>query len=88
MDSKWVWSLNHDITTSLGLRPTPIFVKSSPDLHRPICPSTAYQGDNTLYIHMIWMWDAIFVGLQPRIYLGGRDMSMLAQNHLLTPTII
>jgi hypothetical protein len=34
MNSKWVWSLNHDITTSLELRPTPIFLKSSPDLHR------------------------------------------------------
>jgi hypothetical protein len=29
-----VWSLNHDITTSLGLGPTPIIRKSIPDLHR------------------------------------------------------
>ncbi len=29
-----VWSLNHDITTSLGLRPTPIFLKSTADLQR------------------------------------------------------
>ncbi len=34
MDSKWVWSLNHDITTSLRLHPTPIFLNSTPDLHR------------------------------------------------------
>ena len=34
MDSKWVWSLNHDITTSLRLRPTPIFLNSTPNLHR------------------------------------------------------
>ena len=34
MDSKWDWSLNHDITTSLRLRPTPIFLKSTSDLHR------------------------------------------------------
>ena len=34
MDSKWVWSLNHDITTSLRPRPTPIFLNSTPDLHR------------------------------------------------------
>jgi len=34
MDSKWVWSLNHDITTSLRLCPTPIFLNSTPDLHR------------------------------------------------------
>ncbi len=33
MDSKWVWSLNHDITTSLRLRLTPIFLISTPDLH-------------------------------------------------------
>ncbi len=30
MQSTGIWSLNHDITTSLGLRPTPIFLK----LHR------------------------------------------------------
>ena len=34
MDFKWVWSLNHDITTSLRLHPTPIFLNSTPDLHR------------------------------------------------------
>ena len=34
MQSIGVWSLNHHITTSLGLSPTPILVKSIPDLHR------------------------------------------------------
>jgi len=34
MHSKWVWSLNHDITTSLRLCPTPIFLNPTPDLHR------------------------------------------------------
>ena len=34
MDSKQVWSVNHDITTSLRLRPTPHFLKSTPNLHR------------------------------------------------------
>ena len=34
MHSKWVWSLNHDITTSLGLALSPIFLKSTPNLHR------------------------------------------------------
>jgi hypothetical protein len=34
MQSKGVWSLNHDITTSFGLSPTPIFLKSTPDPHR------------------------------------------------------
>ena len=57
MDSKWVWSLNHDITTSLGLRPTPIFLKSSPDLHRHNSVRAANQGAETLCIHMILMWD-------------------------------
>ena len=36
MYSKWVWSLNHDITTSLGLGLSSIFLKSTPDLHRRI----------------------------------------------------
>ncbi len=35
MQSTGVWSLNHDITTtSLGLSPTPIFLKSTPGPHR------------------------------------------------------
>jgi hypothetical protein len=69
MQSTGVWSLNHDITTSLGLRHTPRFLK----LHRrksvkcaPICPSTAYQGAKTICKHMIWMWDAIHGGLEPQ----------------------
>ena len=34
MQSMWVCSLNYDITTSLRLRPTPIFLNSTPDLPR------------------------------------------------------
>ncbi len=34
MHSKWVWSLKHDITISLRLSPTPIFLKSTPDMNR------------------------------------------------------
>ena len=34
MQSMGVWSLNHDITTSLRLAPTPIFLKIHPNLHR------------------------------------------------------
>ena len=34
MHSKRVWSLNHDITTSLGLGLSSIFLKSTPALHR------------------------------------------------------
>ncbi len=48
MQSMWVCSLNYDITTSLRLRPTPIFLEIHSNLHKhksvrgaPICPSTA-----------------------------------------------
>jgi len=34
MQFRGVRSLNHDNTTSLRLSPTPIFLKSTPDLHR------------------------------------------------------
>ncbi len=34
MQSTGVWSLNHDITTSLGLSHTPVILKSTPDLIR------------------------------------------------------
>ncbi len=34
MQSTGVWSLSHDTTTSLGLSPTPIILKSTSDLHR------------------------------------------------------
>ncbi len=34
MHSKQVWSLNYDITTSLGLGLSSIFLKSTPELHR------------------------------------------------------
>jgi hypothetical protein len=34
MQSTGLWSLNHDITTSFGLGPAPIFLKSTPDQHR------------------------------------------------------
>jgi hypothetical protein len=34
MHTKRVWSLNYDITTSLGLGLSSIFLKSTPDLHR------------------------------------------------------
>jgi hypothetical protein len=34
MQSMGIWSLNHDITISLGLGHTPVILKSTPDLHR------------------------------------------------------
>ena len=27
----------------------------------PICPPTAYEGAQTLYIHPIWMWDGVCI---------------------------
>ena len=39
MHTKRVWSLNYDITTSLGLGLSSIFLKSTPDLHRRNCRS-------------------------------------------------
>ena len=30
----------------------------------PTCPSTAYQGAKTHCIYMIWMWDAVYRGLE------------------------
>jgi hypothetical protein len=48
MQSVQVWSINHDITTLLRLRPTPIFLEIHSHLHKrnsvrgaPICPSTS-----------------------------------------------
>jgi hypothetical protein len=32
----------------------------------PIYLSTEYDGAQTLYIHPIWMWDAVSGGLQPQ----------------------
>ncbi len=34
MHSKWVWSLNHDLTTSLRINNTLIFLKSYPTWHK------------------------------------------------------
>jgi hypothetical protein len=81
MQSTGAWSPNHHITTSLRLSPIPIFLNSTPDLHRrygirvdpyahvrgrAICPPTANQGAKTLYIYPIWMWDAVHRGLEPQ----------------------
>ena len=48
MQSVQIWSLKHDITTSLRLRPTPIFLEIKSHLHRrnsvrgaPICLSAS-----------------------------------------------
>jgi hypothetical protein len=66
IQSEAIRSLNHDITTSHGLRSTPKTRKIHPPPAEgysgkggPICPYTAYQGAKTLCIHPIWMWDPV-----------------------------
>ena len=59
MHSKWVWSLNHDITTSLRLGLSPIFLKSTPDLHR--CNSVradpyAHPQHIKVLKHFVYIW--------------------------------
>ncbi len=59
MHSKWVWSLNHDITTSLRLRPTPIFPKSTPDLHMPNrvrADPYAHPRHIKVLKHFVYIW--------------------------------
>ena len=60
---------NHALTSSLGLRHAPNFPKIHPNIQckgAPICPSTAYQGAKTLCIYMIWMWDVVYMTLEPQ----------------------
>ena len=69
MHFKQVWSLSHDITTSLGLGHSSIFLKSTPDLPRhnsvrvdpyPYAhPQHIKVPKHCVCIHMTWMWDAI-----------------------------
>ncbi len=74
MQSMGAWSLNHDITTSSGLRlsPTPIFLKSTPDLQRHnsvrVHPYAYSQHIKVLelFIYILWMWDAVYGGLEPQ----------------------
>ncbi len=68
-----VWSLNRDLSTSLGLSHTPNLPKINPHLQRcisikgaPMCSYTAYQGAKSRCIYMIWMWDAVYGGLEGR----------------------
>ena len=34
-----------------------------PSKGSPICPSTAYEGAQTLHLRLNWMWDAVSRGL-------------------------
>jgi hypothetical protein len=69
-----VCSFNHDTTSSLGLGHTTVFLKFTPKpahvlQHNdaPICSYTASQGAKTLFIHLIWMWDAVNGGWQSSV---------------------
>jgi hypothetical protein len=89
MHSKRVWTLNHDITTSLGLGLSSIFLKSTPALHRRNSvrvhpyPYAHPRQIKVLkhFIHMTWMWDALQAGLEPQpwhyniIFLGSAQFS-------------
>jgi len=73
MQSVVAYSLNHDTTMSFGPRLTTIFRNLPPPTQvyqcskgASICPSTAYEGAQSLSIHPIWMWDAVSGGLQPQ----------------------
>ncbi len=68
-----VHSINHDTTMPIGLCLTPIYKNldttcTSVYLCKgaPECPSTACEGAQSLYIHPIWMWEAVIRGLQPQ----------------------
>ena len=53
---------------------SPIFLKSTPDLHRcdsvradPYAHPQHNQDAETHCIHMFWIWDALQVGLEPQL---------------------
>ena len=53
--------------------PDPNFPKFAPPLHHitvykgaPKCHSTAYEGTQTLHMHVLWMCDTEWGGLQPQ----------------------
>jgi hypothetical protein len=57
--SKWVWSLNHDITTSLGLGLSSIFLTSTPALHRRNSVRVhpyAYPQHIKVLKHFLYIW--------------------------------
>ena len=72
MQSGVVYSLNNDTTMSFWLRLTPIFQNLAPPepsclcKGAPKCHSIAYEGAQTLHLHVLWMCDAEWGGLQPQ----------------------
>jgi hypothetical protein len=72
--SAGVYSLNHDTTTSFGIRLTPIIQNVASTLHRYSKRVDPYVHPqhmnmkvlNTLLIIQIWMWEAVSGGLEPQ----------------------
>ena len=69
--SKWGLRLISDVITSDRSVRTPKFLKTEHCLRGGyqakggvIYPFTAYQGAETLYIYMIWICEALQVGLE------------------------
>ena len=71
--SKWGLRLNHDVTTSDRSAPTLKFFKIDPRLSGQwgyqakggaIYPFTAYQCEETIYIYVLWICEALQVGFE------------------------
>jgi hypothetical protein len=66
MQSGVVYSLNKVKTMSSKLRLTPKFQILPPRKGAPKCLFSAYEGAQTLHMHVLWMCDAEWGGLQPQ----------------------
>jgi hypothetical protein len=80
MHSKRVCSLNHDITTSLGLGLSSIFLKSTPALHR--CNSVrvhpyAYPQHIKVLKHCVYIWHGC----------GKQSVRVCSLNHDITTSL-
>ena len=80
MQSTGVWSLNHDIATSLGLSPYPNFQKSTPALHRHnsgrVHPYAHSQHIKVLK-HFVYIWYGC----------GMQSMVGWSLNHVITTSL-
>ncbi len=76
MQSMGVWNLNHHITTSLGLSPTPIFLKSTPNLHRH---NSVYAHPQHIKVlkHFVYTWYGC----------GMQSMGVWSLNHHITTSL-
>ena len=66
MQSGVVYSLNKVKTMLSKLRLTPKFQILPPRKGAPKCLFSAYEGAQTLHMHVLWMCDAEWGGLQPQ----------------------